>query len=137
VDVEHVRTDVEALQIAGQQFHPREVEFIASGKDAAEQAYRFTRIWTRKEAVLKATGAGISDDMRSFDVSQGDKIALGLKSADGIPVQTNFILQDIAIDESVLATLAGPDRTWAVKRSNLNVATLLQSSHIVSQQSPG
>jgi len=134
VDVEQVRTDVGALQIAAQHFHPREIDFIASAKDATEQACRFTRIWTRKEALLKATGLGISEDMKSFDVSDSSKIELRLRYSGGSIIQDTLILQNIAINESMIATLAGPDRAWTVMRSDPTLASLVSNALIGSTQ---
>lgn len=43
------------------------------GLNEEEKRQEFFRIWTRKEALLKADGCGITVDLRSFDVT-GEKV---------------------------------------------------------------
>jgi len=52
-----------SLLIAERFFAPSEVEWI---KNHADLNYAFTHIWTRKEAVVKATGTGIRIPLNSF-----------------------------------------------------------------------
>lgn len=57
------RTDHE--RVAEHFFTAREVKSIA---EAADGKLRFLELWTRKEAVLKASGVGIMDDLHSLEV---------------------------------------------------------------------
>ena len=50
------------IKIADQYFHPREVEQILACSDAYRESL-FYRLWTLKEALLKATGGGISSGL--------------------------------------------------------------------------
>jgi 4'-phosphopantetheinyl transferase len=68
-----VGLDIEAIRpvkenIAARYFSQREVRELAR-LPAAEQLAGFYRCWTRKEAVLKALGDGLSRPLDSFDVS--------------------------------------------------------------------
>jgi phosphopantetheinyl transferase len=65
VDVERVHRmpDVEAL-VRGA-FTTREREHLAAARDEARE---LLRLWTRKEALLKATGEGVRDWTRGLDV---------------------------------------------------------------------
>ena len=128
VDVEVVRPDVEGLEIAAQSFHAHEIEFIASADDTEEQARRFTRLWTRKEAVLKATGAGIVDGLNSFDVSAGMHATIRSDNASNEAKETTLIVQDIAIGESIFGAIAGPDSPWMVCQSAVNPGIILESA---------
>lgn len=68
VDVERLRGDVEALDLARRYFAPGEAERLA-GLPADAHAGAFLRLWARKEAVLKAAGRGLGGGL---DVSTGD-----------------------------------------------------------------
>lgn len=69
IDLEVLR-EVEALQLAAAQFAPAELEALAA-LEGAERRLAFFRVWTRKEAVLKATGLGISTALDRLVVSAG------------------------------------------------------------------
>ncbi|HLJ49453.1 MAG TPA: 4'-phosphopantetheinyl transferase superfamily protein [Bryobacteraceae bacterium] len=68
VDVERMRQDKDLLDIAERFFAPREREAL---RDLSEEEQRdgFFRCWTRKEAYLKALGAGLSLNLHGFVVS--------------------------------------------------------------------
>jgi 4'-phosphopantetheinyl transferase len=68
IDLERIRP-IEHLDLAKRYFHPNEVTAIAGPRDLAEQRRAFFLIWTLKEAVVKATGAGLSTPLESFEVS--------------------------------------------------------------------
>ncbi|MED5621729.1 4'-phosphopantetheinyl transferase family protein [Ideonella sp. BN130291] len=62
VDIEQVRPVPEWREIAASHFSPRERRVLeAGGPDA------FFALWTGKEALIKATGDGLVDDLPSFD----------------------------------------------------------------------
>lgn len=55
VDVEAVR-HLDAPRLAARFFPPQEAEFVTEGRTPDEQVARFTLLWTRKEACIKAAG---------------------------------------------------------------------------------
>lgn len=67
VDVERVRNVPDALNIAGAHFSAQENEVIRS-LPPGERRAAFFRCWTRKEALIKATGEGLGRALDSFDV---------------------------------------------------------------------
>jgi 4'-phosphopantetheinyl transferase len=67
VDIEIIRDTIDELQLARAFFCEAEYRFLASLKGAV-QLRSFYRIWTCKEAVLKAFGAGIAERLRDFSV---------------------------------------------------------------------
>jgi len=68
VDVEHMKAIRDWSRVASRFFSRREQELLAS--IAPEQQLRaFYDCWTRKEAVIKATGEGLSARLDGFDVS--------------------------------------------------------------------
>jgi 4'-phosphopantetheinyl transferase len=68
VDVEELRPILDLSELIERHFSPAEVAEIKhlTGAEALEALFR---IWTRKEACLKATGEGIGDSLASIDVS--------------------------------------------------------------------
>lgn len=68
IDVECIRPHLAAEQIAAQFFSQKEISSLAR-LDKKGLRETFFRYWTRKEAVLKATGAGVSFPMDEVDVS--------------------------------------------------------------------
>jgi len=71
VDVEEIRESSDTMAIARRFFAPEDAAALAalppSGRTAA-----FFAIWCRKEAVLKATGKGVSEGLDRFAVSAVD-----------------------------------------------------------------
>jgi 4'-phosphopantetheinyl transferase len=70
VDVEQVRPMPDATDLVRRYFSPREMRrFLATEEPERDRA--FFRLWTRKEAYLKALGLGLSEPLDSFDVTFG------------------------------------------------------------------
>jgi len=68
IDIEAMTRDVDIVGVARQAFSSQECEVLtALAPDARQEA--FFRIWTRKEAYVKARGEGLSYPTRSFSVS--------------------------------------------------------------------
>ena len=68
VDVETVRPHTSVTGIAARFFDRDETELIAQLRDDPQEA-AFLRCWTVREAVLKATGTGLSGSTRAVAVS--------------------------------------------------------------------
>jgi len=69
VDVEYTaRPHLDALSIAKRYFHPREYEKLIS-LPPKKQDFAFYRVWTQKEALLKATGEGIAEHLGQYEMS--------------------------------------------------------------------
>lgn len=64
-DLETMQRRVDHMQVAEHYFTPAEIEWI---KNSSDTKRRFLELWTRKEAVLKASGVGIMDDLRVLEV---------------------------------------------------------------------
>lgn len=108
VDVE--RDDTRANPaVARRYFSPAEVAALEA-LPAEEQPRRFRRLWTLKEAYLKATGAGIAGglDSMSFDL---DGERMKFVSAD--PVAAHWQFREIAVDGHFMVALASLDRARA------------------------
>lgn len=98
-DIETMTRDVDHVAVSEHYFTAPEIRAIA----AAEHPKRhFLELWTRKEAVLKASGVGIMDDLRVLRVDA--------------PRNSMFI------DHEAFTTMAAPQyhvRTWHVGRDHL------------------
>ncbi|MFC1552285.1 4'-phosphopantetheinyl transferase family protein [Candidatus Latescibacterota bacterium] len=68
IDIEKINNSRLINKIASRRFTQPEMDFLRKC-DPVECAQRFCRIWTRKEAVLKAAGTGLLFPMRNIDVS--------------------------------------------------------------------
>lgn len=65
LDIEKL-PDESRLKIADRFYHPAEREHV---KRSGDPCRAFCEIWTRKEAVIKMTGEGISADLTAFDTT--------------------------------------------------------------------
>ena len=67
VDVERIREDTNAMELAERFFSPPEVQWLRS-QPAAQHIPSFFTCWTAKEAYIKAQGEGLSLPLNSFGV---------------------------------------------------------------------
>ncbi|MCB0764571.1 MAG: 4'-phosphopantetheinyl transferase superfamily protein [Flavobacteriales bacterium] len=65
-DIETMTRTVDHAAVSEHYFTPEEIEDIRA---ATESKRRFLELWTRKEAVLKASGIGIMEDLRVLRVN--------------------------------------------------------------------
>ncbi len=72
VDIETVERRTDHEMVADHYFTPEEVAYIREGGDQARR--RFLTLWTRKEAVLKASGVGIMEDLHTLRVLDGEQV---------------------------------------------------------------
>lgn len=72
VDVEWLEREIEALEIARSTFAPGEVKRIEQAAEGADRAREFFAVWTRKEALVKAHGQGMTVPLDSFETPEGD-----------------------------------------------------------------
>ncbi len=68
VDIEQISPARASADIAARFFSPHEQEQLAA-LSAEDRSAAFFRIWSRKEAVIKALGEGLSCPLSTFDVS--------------------------------------------------------------------
>jgi len=82
VDIENLRTMQDAAQIAQRFFSPQEFELVncLSGE---QQQRVFFKLWTAKEAYLKAIGTGLAGSLASIDITFDNSEIPYLKSIQG------------------------------------------------------
>jgi len=102
VDVEQVDAQLDADSVAAVSLAEVETTELAR-YEPADRARAFTTYWTRKEALVKATGDGIRADLSKVIVSPPDQPAalLGWSGYDG-PAQ----LVDLEVGRDHVAALA-------------------------------
>lgn len=108
VDVERVRRLPDSYGIARRFFTPRESDWLQQ-QTGEELDRAFFNLWTRKEAVLKATGAGISGGLESIELLDHDRRFVPLVSHG--EHGTMWALQALEPAEGFVAALALPSNT--------------------------
>ena len=104
VDIEWLRPVENAALVAKHFFTPAEVRLQSESTDVD---HVFLTHWTRKEALIKATGSGLSVPLNSFDVSAVSQVRhwqVTLANAAGRP--STWWLCDLAPSPEYLAALA-------------------------------
>lgn len=81
IDGEAYTRRVDPLPIARRFFTGREAEALAEITDIDARARAFIRLWTVKEAVVKATGTGIAEALTGFSVLAGNPSSLIIHDA--------------------------------------------------------
>ncbi len=114
IDVEAVHRQVEALEIAAAHFTGSEAVMIAAAKTQREQTDLFLRLWTRKEAVLKAAGRGVARGLDTVDVSRSQTSEVRLSGAPGEMADTRWVVRDLELMEGYLGAVAAPVGDWSV-----------------------
>jgi 4'-phosphopantetheinyl transferase len=69
IDIEFVRDVPQALAIGRKHFTPEESHLLVAAEANGRIQDSFFRLWTRKEAVIKAVGTGLAMPLTEFDVS--------------------------------------------------------------------
>jgi 4'-phosphopantetheinyl transferase len=114
IDIEATNREVDVTGVARQMFSPTECQALASLSPAARRD-AFFRIWTRKEAYIKARGAGLSYPTRSFSVSlhPEDNDAL-LSDENEIGAPREWRVAEIPAPDGFRAAVAAEGRDWSV-----------------------
>lgn len=113
IDVEFLRAMPDALKLAQRFFTTVESEAIQKQGEGIEPA--FFRTWTRKEAILKASGEGLSRPLNSFDVSQPDG-PLTVSVPDGHGDPTLWRLEDLFPQEGYAGAVAADGGPYGIEQ---------------------
>lgn len=87
---------------------------IAAAATPAEQASVFLRLWTRKEAVLKAAGCGLLGGLDGVDVSQEPLSPVTLRGATDESAESCWRVQDLEPIDGFAGAVAAPAGNWLV-----------------------
>lgn len=115
VDVEQIRNNFDHEALARRFFSPAEQEELEA-LQPSERCRGFFRGWTRKEAFIKAVGAGLSLPLDSFDVSlaPGEQNALQATRPDAREA-SRWSLREIDAGEGYEAALCVKGSGWVLK----------------------
>lgn len=106
VDIESARC---TMALAERHFHPDELSYLNS-LPAASQPDALLRLWTAKEAFLKALGRGLSLPLASFSVELEEKKATLHQTLSPLP----FSLHEYLLDDARLCLCACAPRPEAI-----------------------
>lgn len=114
VDLEFIRCDLEAEQIAERFFSHREISTLRALPQSLRK-YAFFLCWTRKEAYIKARGDGLSMPLDQFDVSliPGEPAAL-LSTQPDTDDALRWSLRNLIPASGYAAALATKGRDWTL-----------------------
>ena len=106
VDIERVRTELNFDDIAEANFTIAELRALGR-LPADRRAVGFLNCWTRKEAYVKARGAGLSVPLQTFEVSlaPGDPGAL-LRTCDAPGKEIRWTVHDVPLGPEFAAAVA-------------------------------
>jgi 4'-phosphopantetheinyl transferase len=101
VDVERLRDIADTSSLADSYFSVRERSAIAAAA-GWERSPRFLQYWTRKEAVIKASGEGLSRELDTFDVDTAPH-TVAIPASEGRPGHTEWWVLDLPAPDGFLA----------------------------------
>jgi 4'-phosphopantetheinyl transferase len=103
IDTEHIDPRTDIAELAPSVCSPQELKAIMSWRNDDEQRLSFYRCWTRKEAIIKADGRGLSLPLTGFEV-QTDSAANFAVMLEG--TGKSYYLSDIALGAGIVGALA-------------------------------
>ncbi|MEJ2284848.1 MAG: 4'-phosphopantetheinyl transferase superfamily protein [Desulfobacterales bacterium] len=108
LDIEQMRNISEKDNIVLQLFSDKEKEIFSSSPQNQREEVFFT-IWSRKEALIKATGKGLYSDLTNIDVSlTSDETVKMYDKSDYIEYISKWIVCDLEVESGFKAALAYP-----------------------------
>jgi phosphopantetheinyl transferase len=114
IDLETMNRRVDHDAVAGHYFTEEEVA-ILQALDGYPRKRRFLELWTRKEAVLKASGVGIMEDLKEMRVLDGSN-SMRASHPEFVNMAAGaYHVRTFLIGEAYIVSLAAPvplDVTW-------------------------
>lgn len=111
VDVEAPRSLRRVHDLAASTFAPGE---IARVRDAADPLQAFLQIWTAKEAVVKATGLGLTLEVATFEVPQPGPTPLPVRVLHGDPALAQWHVAHFDAGRGHYGAVAAAGDAWRV-----------------------
>ena len=121
IDIEILDSTINHLEIAKNYFSSKETLFLKNSKNQFEIISKFFRIWTRKEALLKAVGTGLLLDLKQIDVLQ-DVIKLDHFSTELLGNKNNiFSVIDLSINTNYKSAIAYSGEEKAINIEQITI----------------
>jgi 4'-phosphopantetheinyl transferase len=118
VDIEYMRALPELEQIAARIFSAREKQ-VWENLPVVRKMPAFYRLWTQKEAFVKALGKGLSYPLEQFSVSIPAKNQKGKVTFNENPAEAaGWTLMELEIAAEYAAALAVEGKNWRLVRRN-------------------
>jgi 4'-phosphopantetheinyl transferase len=115
VDLEFIHADHSFGCVAEQFFSKREAAALNSCSEHLRLKL-FFKLWTRKEACLKAQGKGLTVDLNKIDVCSVEEDACSLIQLNENALEnTELSLTDLDIEGDYAAAVAAEGNDWALK----------------------
>jgi len=115
VDVEQLRENFDHAAIARRFFSEQEQRQLAA-LEPSERYHGFFRCWTRKEAYIKAQGAGLSLPFHQFDVSLKPKdVNALLATRPDSSEASRWSLQEVTTSEGYVGAVCVQGHGWRLK----------------------
>jgi 4'-phosphopantetheinyl transferase len=130
IDVERIRMDTNAMELAERFFSRPEVEWLRS-QPSSEQIPAFFTCWTGKEAYIKAHGEGLSMPLSSFGVLPAhgtDGSKLQLKVYENPEEAQRWFICQLALGTGLRAALAVEGENPRVRLGQLSSADVILNS---------
>jgi 4'-phosphopantetheinyl transferase len=125
-DVERIRPLPERDDIVRRYLHPGEVADLAAVPEREGEA-AFFRLWTRKEAVVKALGRGMNLDLDRYRVVCAPGAAPRLLALEGEAAPDAWTIVDLDPGAGHVGALAARAPSLVVERGTLDLAAALDS----------
>lgn len=115
VDLERVPDARVVSGTAGRVLSAPEAALLAALDGAARPEW-FARMWTRKEACVKADGRGLGQDLTALDVATAPPRVLVREESGSWSASPRWTVRSIAVENGFAAALAAEGDDWRVTR---------------------
>ncbi|WP_405556664.1 4'-phosphopantetheinyl transferase superfamily protein [Streptomyces canus] len=105
VDVDRLRPGLPVEPFAERFFPASDARFVAAAAGPTERAERFLRLWTRKEAVVKAAGARLVQGLGLTVLTDAESVADVVRDPSG-QIPGAWSVCDLPVPDGCLAALA-------------------------------
>jgi 4'-phosphopantetheinyl transferase len=112
IDVEYIKPGFDYDGIIRSNFNGQEIAYIKAENNLA----RFFKLWTRKEAILKATGTGITEHLKAITALDGPQQIEG----DLLNSKISWNISSFDLGENYPATIAANTAVEKYRFYNLN-----------------
>lgn len=118
VDIEHVMESFNYQEMLNHVFNNEEKHFITSSDSPAKN---FFKLWTRKEALIKATSKGVDDDLNKIPGLDGSHQV----NTELLGSEKNWNIKSFSIEKTSLASIAHSDYNSIINFFNFPIANYL------------